>query len=483
MSRWIRSLDDRFDAATGEPLRVGNVWPPRLVVHHVAGKSRGRRSVSVAVTLWVRHAVTQPVEVSVRFADEAPVDDAGQPLTGLVVGRASSLIHASEAGADTGYRRLSLPVTWSAQFVDALAAVRWARQSLFVELSDGGTRRSFRWYLYLTSGAPVLPSQAEVHHWSTRPEARWVELPGPMTSAGLPPACWVPEPAPPTISPHAVEILSVFPTEPALGQGEQVVAFDGTLGALVPLPRVQVWPWGDRLVLRYWDTPIEGASGVRSGSSSVGAGPRTPDWEDAPCVWPQLVYDGPPSWTVIDLGNGAEFTLDWAVRVQGRSEPVMLYAAELRYGRVVGRWEGSPVRLEGGERAVLPLRCRVDRQTSAPLPPELRVIGRPLRGPDMGEHVFEIPHGPGGDRRTIRLSCGVSVGGDRRRDPNDLGCTGVARRSSAVCAHVAPRREWDLTLGGGVSGVSLGRHWLRRLARHGPTLHRAGQARAAPWRW
>ena len=392
-----RTLAERFSPDTGRPLRLGEVWPARPMIHDLENK--GER---VVVSLWFRHHLRHTVEVTVRPAPGATLDPRGMPIEGLELGRAAGVVDAG------GFRRLALPAHWTSSFARALCSVPWAVRPLFLELADGRTRRTFQWYLYLTATPPVLPASVTHHRWAGRGQGtpddvamNWIELPSPLSRSDLPPAGWV---ADGDGGPESTVLVDVFPVEAPLPRGTEAVGWNGALGGHDPRPRVgciAVRPHGEHgpseVSLCWWDTPAEGPSRP--------LGPRTFE-VPAPevCRWPRVSSVGEVR-VIYDLGiHRGPVQLDLQIEAHPAGQPLILSGGTVRLGSEgVGHCRGATDPLMPGTRR--PIRCWIDTGSvvevasaigglASDLKLSLQLSGRPARGPGSAEHPFRTSDGP-----------------------------------------------------------------------------------------
>ncbi len=338
-----RQLAERFCPNTGLPLRVGQIWPPRLVLHHV---DRARGEVEERVpTVWVRHLLRDTVEVTLLPSDEPALDAEGRTVSGLEISRVRSLVGSGRSrgvpmlpGEEaSAYKAVRLPMSWTARMAAEVARVGWIRKPVFVELSDPRHKRTFLWYVYLTAGGPQVPSDDLPHfRWVDEHEApiehagvarSWVELPAPMSSPTLFPSCWVQpallDPGPgetdPALvrgaGPQQVQLVSTWPVEPPLqhswdGQGSaspgdvEAIGWNGAMGGLDPRPSVQALavhstPARGEWVatLAYWDTPVDDQSRALRQPEPTRLELPTP------CVWPTVLSDDDAAIPLYDLSQ------------------------------------------------------------------------------------------------------------------------------------------------------------------------------------
>ncbi|MCB9676039.1 MAG: hypothetical protein H6737_13030 [Alphaproteobacteria bacterium] len=410
-----RRLTERYCPNTGAPLRVGKVWPPRLVVHDVCAK--GMRKVNEAIaSVYVRHELRRPVEVLVKPGNAPAHDPAGQPIPGLTIGRSARMI--DKAGE---WALLPITLQWTPELQTRLLGLPWVRKELIIELKDGGVTRSFQWYAYLTPDPPQLPRHASLYddhphyRWVTHQgeplriegvSERWIELPAPMSSPALTPACWVQArrlaEGPP--GPSTLDILPVFPLEPAVPSGLEVAGWNGALGGhdrrpmLLPLGvrshegRGGVWS----AELEYWDTPLEGQSGPLQHTEATALEKPTA------CVWPRvLAADASPVelWQLRKpTEKGRDVKLNIRVRLPDDAEPIQVTRADIRLGgQKIGTWLGGPLDLFAGREWSLP--CSVNQDRIAELGQErlkLTIVfhGRPSRGMCAHAQEFRTDNGP-----------------------------------------------------------------------------------------
>lgn len=420
---FARVLSERYSPVTGVPLRVGEVWPPRLVIHDAAAKVDPYETV-LAPTAWVRHFLRREVQVRIEQDGEA-VDPRGATAPTLLVAPSEAVLPPVGARDDrgvggTGFHALPLTVRWSGEFTRWIAGVEWARVPLAVVLGDGRTTRRYRWYLYVTPHGAQVPrrsSQFDDHphfRWVDPEEgplsqehvARgWIELPAPLSSPHLPPACWVQEDRGSAVAegPHDVRMVPVFPIEPAIPQRLEAVGWNGALGGHDPRPRVQALAvrstqqaglWS--AFLYAWDTPLGGASGpVRQARA-------TPLEEPTDCVWPEVVAAEDQLLQLWDLvgrtEHGCEIKLNVRVALPGTAEGVRLERGELRLGpETVGRWDGPSIDLSAGQTRSITCTVELHKLREASdgrLKLTMAFVGRPTRGVVRADHVFRTRNGP-----------------------------------------------------------------------------------------
>ncbi len=426
-----RTLRQRFDPDSGTPMRVGRVWPPRLMLHNVATKGEGDL-VEVRTQLWVMHVLQAEVEVWIRPSDEPAVDSEGRTISGLEVGVGRSVVPTSRAPGlgqglllESEWRALPITVRWSARFAQDIQTVEWVRKGVFVELTDGRHRRVYQSWLYLTPHEAELPGQTSrfddhPHYcWVDDGDVplvvpgvarSWVELPSPMGSPRLTPACWVQPPCPDQGRPAAprggaqeVTLVPVYPVEPPIAPGVEAVGWNGALGRHDPRPPVQALAvdsdlqggqWSTRL--EYWDTPAEGPpSRVQHLRPTVLEDPTE-------CIWPAIDARGGPSIVLYDLVGApdaaCEVTVNVRVGLPPDAESVRLEDATIRLGdEVVGYWRGGPLDVHAGQ--TCNLRCAVDLgllsdAADGRLKLTVAFEGRPLRGIVPKLQVFRTANGP-----------------------------------------------------------------------------------------
>lgn len=442
--RYARSLQERFAPEDGTPLRIGEVWPPRLVLHDVLARTEADEA-TVDCTVWVRHHLREPLRLTIAAGgpavDAAGVERPGLTLDPLTVALPPSGRRPEEPGA--GYLPLLLRLRWDRAFADALRGTLWARLPVSLVLDDAAVARRFCWYAYVTPGpAEVPPHDAHDDHPHFRwidPEggpldaegvaSAWIELPAPLSSPDLTPACWVqPDEVPPVgHGPDAVRLVPVFPVEPPIASGVEAVGWNGALGGHDPRPRVQALAvqsrqaggvWSARL--RYWDTP------PGRPSSPVAHPASTLLEEPTDCVWPVVLASDARPLALYDLvtdgRRGCEVKVDLRVVLPDDAEALLVRRADIRLGPLdVGRWEGPPVELVAGrERA---LSCVIDLHrlrdaSDGRLKLTLVLYGRPLRGVVGPEQVYRTENGPWarlhrneGDVRTPWLSIDLGTEG------------------------------------------------------------------------
>lgn len=420
---YARVLGERYSPVTGVPLRVGEVWPPRLMIHDAATKVDPYETV-LAPTAWVRHFLRRDLGVRIE-QDGDPVDARGAVAPTLLVAPGEAQLPPVGARGDrgaggTGFHPIPMTVRWSGDFTRWILDVEWARVPLAVVLSDGRVTRRFRWYLYLTPHGAQVPrrsSQFDDHphfRWVDPEEGplsqddvarSWIELPAPLSSPHLPPACWVQEDKNTLTAdgPHAVRMVPVFPIEPAIPQRLEAVGWNGALGGHDPRPRVQALAvrssqigghWG--AFLHAWDTPLGGPSApVRQNRSTVLEDPTD-------CVWPEVTAAEDQILQLWDLvgrtEHGCEIKLNVRIALPDTAEGVRLERGELRLGpETVGRWEGPPVELAAGQARSITCLVELHKLREASdgrLKLTMAFVGRPTRGVVKGEHVFRTRNGP-----------------------------------------------------------------------------------------
>lgn len=405
-----RRLAEHFCPDTGVPLRLGRVWPPRPMVHGLCAKGAGDTEVRPAI--WVQHALRGPVSVQVRrrgrlseLADSstlAGVDVIGAEATEVPPGR---------------WVALTLVVRWGDAARVALRAHPWGRLDLEIVLSDGHDERTFRSYLYVTPDAPELPLHAS--SYDDHPHYRWVdaeggplrvsgvanawiELPAPMSSPLLSPACWVqPRSGARAPGPEGTEVLALFPLEPPLSMGDEVVGWNGALGGsdrrpmLLPLAvRSEGDHVGWRAPMEYWDTDRGELSAPHRLVQAVVLEPPTE------CRWPRLVSPGETPiecWLLRDE-DSCEVKVDVPVRLAEDCEPMQVRRADVRLGdRIIGRWEGPAQELYTGRTFQIPVivdLASLAREAGDRLKLTLDFEGEPRRGVYDGNPRFRSEGGP-----------------------------------------------------------------------------------------
>jgi len=427
-----RRLAERFCPDTGVPLRVGELWPPRLFVHAVAARPR---EATHAVSLWFRHALRAAVDVTVDSADLPAVDSEGREIVGLTVRAVSAQVAPAPERVEPRAPgepaphavRLALTLEWSPRFAADIQAVDWVRMPLLVTLADGKTERVFQWHIYLTPDQAEPPGARSAYddlphfRWVdagvepvTPPGVAptWIELPTPLTNARLQPACWVQpardlDPAPRT-GPEDTALVAVYPAEPAVPAGVEAVGWNGAVGAHDPRPRVQAlavrshpgaagWQTG----LEYWDAGAEGVDGA------VARDVLTP--LDAPrgCLWPQVQAAVEQPLVLYDLVRAEQsghrpaardVRVNFRIVAHPHAAAVQLDSGAVRLGEVeVGRWEDGPIALHPGQRANL--RCTVDLAAfrsagDGRVELSLQFGGRPTRGVVYSRCRFATSNGP-----------------------------------------------------------------------------------------
>ncbi len=432
-----RTLAERFCPHTGAPSRLGRIWPPRLILHDVA--KRGESEVLAKV--YMLHHLTEPMEVIVRPGDAPSHDAAGQPLSGLTVGRSARTLSSGST-----WQLLPISLRWTPQLCERLRERPWVRAPVVIELKQGEQRRLFQWYAYLTGGPPRLPRPASTYddhphyrwidlrgdtpdHDGVAP--RWIELPAPLSSPALAPACWVQRgPEAPCIGPDRVGLVPTFPLEPAAPEGLELVGWNGALGGhdrrplALPLgvdstPDAEGRWWA---ALTYWDGPLHGPPSSRTAPFRLE--PPTP------CIWPRIASAGERPVELFQLREptgSTEVLVDIRVQIPERAEPVDLSRAQIFLGdRLVGRWVG-PARLQPGHATALA--CVLDQDAIARIGPDrlkLTVVftGRPSRGVAKPDLTFRTDDGPWVQVHRVRL------GAERPWLVLDLGTEGT-------CAAVA----------------------------------------------
>ncbi|MCA9569285.1 MAG: hypothetical protein KC656_15660, partial [Myxococcales bacterium] len=409
-----RYLSERFCPNTGAPVHVGMVWPPSLVLHDVSDKGEARLNEAIA-SVYVRHHIRKPVEVIIRPGNAPAHDPNGQPVPGLSLGRSARTV-------DVGDRWQLIPVTlqWTPELQRRLAGLAWVRKELVIELKQGTHTRQFQWYAYLTPGPPQLPRHASLYddhphyRWVTHHggplqvegvSEQWIELPAPMSSPALTPACWVQErrmaPGPP--GPDTIDITPVFPLEPAVGQGMEVAGWNGALGGHDRRP--MLLPLGLRshagadgawaASLEYWDTPLSGGSGPLHHTAPTRLEPPTP------CVWPRVLSSEDRPVDLYQLREprekGTDVLLNLRLKLPDDAEPLTVTRADILLGdRRIGHWNG-PLDLYAGREWSLP--CIIDQDRIAEEGHERLKLtfafeGRPSRGVCASRQVFRTENGP-----------------------------------------------------------------------------------------
>lgn len=411
-----RRLTERFCPNTGVPLRVGKVWPPRLVVHDVCAKGMRRVNEAIA-SVYVRHELRgHPLEVIVKPGNAPAHDPSGQPIPGLSIGRSARMVE------DGGKWEL-MPITlqWTPELQTRLLGLSWVRKELIIELKDGKNTRRFTWYAYLTPDPPQLPRHASLYddhphyRWVTHQgeplridgvSERWIELPAPMSSPALTPASWVQarrlaegEPGPETL-----DILPVFPLEPAVTAGSEVAGWNGALGGHDRRP--MLLPLGVRSLptqggawnadLEYWDTPLEGQSGPLQHTEATAL--ETP----TACVWPRVLSAEANPIELWQLRKptekGRDVKLNIRVTLPDDAEPLRATGADIHLGDLkIGSWLGGPMDLFAGREFSLP--CTLNQDRIAELGHErlkLTLIfhGQPSRGVCAHAQTFRTDNGP-----------------------------------------------------------------------------------------
>lgn len=408
-----RHLAERFCPNTGDPARVGRIWPPRLVLHDVATKGRSAVNESIA-SVWLQHHLRKPLEVVIRPGLAPAHDPAGRPVPGLSVGRSARTLERTES-----WVLIPVSLQWTPELQRRLPTVGWIRKELVIELKQDDVVRQFQWYAYLTAGPPELPRHASRYddhphyRWKNQNggplqvdgvSERWIELPAPMSSPALTPACWVQERAVREArpGPETVDIRPVFPLEPAVGRGLEIVGWNGALGGhdrrpmLLPLgvrSREGESGWSARLP--YWDPPLAGGSDTIRVTEPVRLEAPTS------CVWPRILSAEPRPIELHQLreprSSGTDVRLNVRLRLPDDAEPVSVSHAEILLGdERVGVWNG-PLDLYAGREWSLP--CRIDQDALARAGSErlkltFRFVGRPSRGVCTLDQDFRTEGGP-----------------------------------------------------------------------------------------
>jgi len=453
-----RDLGERFSPDSGVPLRLGAVWPPRLVLHNLCTRPRSER-VEVVVMAWIRHHTRSRVTVQLQ-PNGPPVNSQGQETGGLTIRETEAVLRPGRRGVvGLGYHAVPVPVVWDRRFAGELQDVAWVRLPVRLSLTDGQSVRTFQWYLYVTPFEAELPPQPSAYddhphyRWLSADEGplrlpgvcqNWIELAAPMSSPELPPACWVQDPEldAEARGPDTVELVPVFPVEPAIKADIEAVGWNGALGGHDPRPRVQPLgvhvqqvgrSWG--AVLQYWDTPGEGVS------RAVPQQRPTTLEEPTDCIWPEVRSADSAALVLYDLigrhSGGCEVKVNLRVTLPENAEPVTLQTAEVRLGgRVVGVWRGPRLQLVSGR--VASIACIVDihrlrEAADGRLKLTVAFRGRPRRGVVGGDHVFRTDNGP-----FARLHRSRTEGG-RVRSPwlcIDLGTDGTCATVSFLDGYV-----------------------------------------------
>lgn len=421
-----RHLVERFCPNTGDPARVGRVWPPRLVLHDVVRKGDRPLNEAIAAVHLIHH-LRKPVEVVIRPGGAPAHDDSGRPVPGLTIGRSARVV-------DVRDRWTLMPVSlqWTPELQRRLAGVAWVRKELVIELKQDDEVRQFQWYAYLTPGPPQLPQRASRHddhphyrwvtpsggaHEAPGVSERWIELPAPMSSPVLSPACWVQErgsrEGPP--GPETVAITPIFPIEPAVRMGLEVVGWNGALGGherrpmVLPLG-VRSRPEGGRWSARlpYWDPPLAGGSELVRLTGAVHLEAPTS------CVWPRIRSAEERPLDLYQLreprDDGTDVRLNVRLRLPDDAEPLTVQHAEILVGGLrVGVWQG-PQELYAGREWSLPV--RIDQDRIAKLGEDrvkltFRFVGRPSRGVCTVDQAFTTDDGPYTRVHRIRFQPGV----------------------------------------------------------------------------
>ncbi len=465
-----RSLAERFCPNTGRPLRLGQVWPPRIVLHQCE-QSDGAAMVERLPTIFVRHVLRDAVEVSVFPSDEPAVDSAGMTVSGIEVSRVRSVVASGRSRAlpllpgeeAATFKGLRLPVRWEERLCRDIERGRWVRQPMFVALTDGRVRRMFAWWLYLVAGPARLPEDDLPHYrWVDEREGplrvpgvarHWVELPPPMSSPSMWPACWVQpsqrapgEPDPAAVrgaGPGQVELVCTWPVEPPLPAGLEAVGWNGAMGGLDPRPGTQplavdAVPSGPgsadwQATFQYWDAPTSDQSRtVRHLAPTLLEAPTS-------CSWPTLWSEDERPLSLFDLSgvkaspaeasaesdpdegasvplparriSGVEVLTNFRVSLPDGAEAVRLERGVLRLGsEVVGRWDDGPIEVHAG--SPRNLRCIVDLSrlrdaNDGRLKLTFAFQGRPTRGVTAPARPLEFrtANGP-----FVRLTRGRSEG-------------------------------------------------------------------------
>ncbi len=453
-----RDLGERFSPHNGIPLRLGSVWPPRLVVHNACTKADADR-IEVTANAWIRHHTRGYVKATLR-PNGLPTDGDGRTFPGLTIEAVETEMRPAGRGAkDLGFHPMDVKVTWDRRFSNELQDVPWVRLSLSLVLSDGKSERQFQWYLYITPFEAELPlrsSEFDDHphyRWLSANEGpislrgvaqNWIELPAPMSGPTLPPACWVqdPDPEQEDKGPETVKLVPIFPVEPAIKAGIEAVGWNGALGGHDPRPRIQPLAvdshqagrtWGS--MLHYWDTPLDG------GSHSVRHARLTALEEPTDCVWPEILSADATTLVLYDLlglnTSGCEVKLNLRISLPETVEAVRIQRAEIRLGgRVVGHWQGPEIDMYAGQVRSLPCVIDIHRLREAAdgrLKLTIAFKGRPRRGVIEGDHVFRTDNGP-----FARLNRSRTEGGKVRTPwlAIDLGTEGTCAAVSFLDGYV-----------------------------------------------
>lgn len=417
--RLARSLQERFAPEDGTPLRLGEVWPPRLVVHELLRRIDDGEE-SVDCTLFVRHHLRDPLRLTIS-ADGPAVGADGIERDGLTIEPVSfALPPVMRRGPGPGggeHLPLTIRLRWDSSRMRV--STSWLRLPISLVLDDGAVARRFRWYAYLTPGPPEVPHYGaldDVPHFRWMHAdglpleldgvARaWIELPAPLSSPTLPPACWVQPAHGPTLAqgPDHVEIVPVFPVEPPIAGGLEAVGWNGALGGHDPRPRVQALAVRSRSVAGQWRAPVEYWDAAHGRAPGIVKHPEPAVLEEpTDCIWPVVLAVETQPLALYDLitdeRRGCEVKVDLRVVLPDDAESLTVRRADIRLGPLdVGRWEGPPVELVAGRERSLP--CIVDlhrlRQASdGRLKLTLVLYGRPSRGVVDHEQTFRTENGP-----------------------------------------------------------------------------------------
>ena len=428
------------------------------MVHNACTKADADR-VEVTTNAWIRHHTRRHVKVGLR-PNGLAMDADGRTLAGLAVEAVEIEMRPAGRGKnELGYHPFQVKITWDRRFSEDLQDIPWVRLSLSLILSDGQAERQFQWYLYVTPYEAELPLQSSQYddhphyRWLSGDDEpvlldgvaqNWIELPAPMSSPTVPPACWVQDPDPQVEDrgPETVELVPIFPVEPAIKAGIEAVGWNGALGGHDPRPRIQPLgvhtrqtgrSWG--AVLHYWDTPLRGSS------HSVRHARATTLEEPTDCIWPQVESADARTIVLYDLlgrnTTGCEVKINLRISLPENVEAVRIERAEIRLGgRVVGHWQGPPMDISASQVRSLPCVIDIHRLREAAdgrLKLTIAFKGRPRRGVIGGDHVYRTDNGP-----FARLNRSRTEGGKVRTPwlAIDLGTEGTCAAVSFLDGYV-----------------------------------------------
>src|SRR5690606_29429013 len=102
------------------PLRLGEVWPPRLVLHDVAARARAGDD-TVDCTLWARHHLRQALRLTLA-SDGPAMDPDGAEVPGLQLDALAVALPPSPRRAaaepDEPFLPLVARLRWTAAFAE-----------------------------------------------------------------------------------------------------------------------------------------------------------------------------------------------------------------------------------------------------------------------------------------------------------------------------------------------------------------------------